>query len=196
MDFLSPLHRYTRFVHLSKGALWALAILLTLAIVVTAWVKSNDNGGRITLGGGTGKPQPSAMIKPRYQGLDSHDRPFNIIAETATQPDQNTVILEMLSTDIVLDSGGWASMSADHGVYHVGTKLLELTGHVDMFYDGGYEFRTDAMQVDIGKSTAWGDNPVEGQGPAGILRAHRFKILDRGKVLLFNEAVKVNLYLK
>ena len=63
-----------------------------------------------------------------------------------------------------------------------------------MFYDGGYEFRSDYAQVDIKEGAAYGDSPVEGQGPMGTLTADSFNITERGKVIRFNGSVKMTLY--
>ncbi len=197
MPFIFPLARYTRFVRLSKSTLWVLAGLLTVAIIATAWINSENSGARIFLTGTTVKNEPSDMVKPRYQGLDSKNRPFNILANRATQPDADTVVLEHVNADLMLtDSASWVALAADNGVYHVPVKLLDLKGHVDLFYEGGYEFRTEEAQIDVNAGQASGETAVEGQGPGGVLRADRFKILDRGAIMLFNDNVHVTLYMK
>ena len=47
---------------------------------------------------------------------------------------------------------------------------MELDGGVNIFSDEGYEFRTERAEIDIDANTAWGDQPIEGQGPLGILK--------------------------
>ncbi|MEK9899787.1 MAG: LPS export ABC transporter periplasmic protein LptC, partial [Rhodospirillaceae bacterium] len=65
------------------------------------------------------------------------------------------------------------------------TNTLHLTGDVNLFHDQGYEFTTTAAQVDLVTSTASGDEPVDGQGPFGVLNAEGFRVFDSGDRVLF-----------
>ena len=197
IGYFESVARYTRFVLLSKRMLWVLAVLLTGAIIITAWINSGDEG-RLTFTGVTvpvGTPEPAAMIKPRYQGVDQQGRPFTISADRVIQKDSDTVLLEQLNADMAMNADAWAALSANTGIYKVDERLLDLQGAIHLFYEGGHEFRTEKARVDVGKGEAAGDEPVEGQGPSGTLKADRFTILERGAILRFFGHVKVVLYL-
>lgn len=193
---LGPLARYTRFVLLGKRALWVMALLLAVTLIAVAWLNSGEGGARIVLASRDKDEGQAAalMSKPRYQGLDAKNQPFNILAERAVQRDMNTVELQQVSADLSTNDGRWLALTATGALYRTEAKLLDLSGGVSLFYDEGYEFRTDRVRLDVGAGTAEGEVPVEGQGPAGTLKADRFKVLDRGAILQFNGNVKVTLY--
>lgn len=192
---------YTRLVSLGKRALWLLAIVLTLGLIVLAWVNRADETSRIVFSGEEGAkakpaaPEPAAMLRPRYQGIDAKNRPFNVTAERAVQEDANAVRLERVDADMTLADTSWLVLTARGGLYKVQEKTLDLSGDIHLFYEGGYEFRTEHAFLNINTGQATGEQPVEGQGPAGTLKADRFTIEDRGAILRFNGNVQVVLYL-
>lgn len=194
LSLLSSVRRYTRFVLFSKWLLWIFALGLAVAVVVMSWVNTGDGSARLVFT----SPQQSqnseeVMVKPHYQGVDRSDQPFSVIADTATQKDADTVVLENLHADMTFKDSRWAALSSNHGVLRMKDKKLELAGAVDMFYDGGYEMRTELALVDMGAGEVDGPKPVEGQGPSATLKADRFKVREKGKVLFFEGNVKVNL---
>jgi lipopolysaccharide export system protein LptC len=194
--FFRPIARYTRFVLLGKRALWTLSAVLFLGLIAWAWTNSSGGGARVVFSGkGTGAAVPTAMLKPRYQGVDAQNRPFTVIADEALQPNNNTVELKHLSADMMTESGRWLALTSEKGTYTIDAKHLTLEQDVHLFYDGGYEFRTEFAEVDINAGTASGDKPVQGQGPGATLQANHFHVLERGAILRFNDSVKVTLYL-
>jgi len=192
---MTQVARYTRFVALSKHSLW---VLVTITVVVVIWIaedKSGENGGRIILSNvpKTGNLQ-NIMLKPHYQGIDAHDRPFTVIADKATQLDADNVSMVKVRADMTMASGAWVALNSGTGLLNLQTKQMELQNGVDMFYEGGYDFRSDHAHVDIQKGNAYGDAPVEGQGPPGTLKADSFSIDDHGAVIHFNGSVIMKLY--
>ncbi len=199
IGYIESVARYTRFVLLGKRALWVLAVVLLLAIIVVAWVNSGDLSGRLVFGGasssGSGAVEPATMMRPRYQGIDAKGRPFSINADRALQRDSDNVILEKLSADMMTDETAWLALTANTGLYNLTTRMLDLEGAIHLFYEGGHEFRTERARIDVNKGEASGDTPVEGQGPSGTLKADGFTILDQGAILRFTGHVKVVLFL-
>lgn len=189
-----PASRHAYFVALSKRVLWVAAALLLLLLAWLSWGESTQ-GVRIVFSGvqknASGLP---VMLNPHYQGVDTSNRPFSITAKTATQTDTNNVTLEFPNGDITLQKNRWVSVQADLGLLNVTDKLLDLNNNVQMYYEGGYEMRTQWAQVDLKNATAWGNYPVEGQGPMGVLKANGFEVNDRGKRIRFTGAVQLTIY--
>lgn len=194
---MALLRTRTFFVAFGKRALWVLAALLTVALIIVARKNASDEHSRIVLSSTSphANTEPATMQHPRYQGLDSLNRPFNIIADHATQPDSDTVILSKLSMDMLLEDGAWVAVTSDDGHYHVGTRKLELDGNVHLYYQGGYEFQSDHAAVDVGAGSAHGESLVRGQGNTGLLRSDGFTILNHGAIVWFLGHVYVKLYM-
>lgn len=190
--------RYTRFVNLSKWLLWLAAGGLLVALVLTSWSNTGDSGTRIVFSSAqqADTAEPSVMKKPVYHGTDAKNQPFTVIADSATQENDDRIVLNKLQADMTLENAKWAALSANSGVLKPESKKLELAGAVEMFYDGGYNVRTPYALVDTAAGTIDGSKPVEGQGPSGTLKAKRFKVLERGRVLRFEGDVEVTLYLE
>ena len=192
---MNPIARYTRFVALSKRSLWALVAAM-IALVV--WIASDNTGANkariVFSGAGKSEETQSVMTNPHYQGMDAKNQPFTIVADQATQIDDEHVALKNIRADLSMVNGKWVAVTAGSGVMSLGPRQLELQDGVEIFYDGGYEFRTARASIDIKKGTAEGDSPIEGQGPLGILKAKRFSIKKSGKVIIFNGSVRMKLY--
>jgi lipopolysaccharide export system protein LptC len=187
---------YTRFVIFGKHFLW---VALALLLAMVAWIatyNSEEGNKRIVF---TSAATPvenleNIMESPRYQGLDAHNQPYNILADRATQVDQDHLTLENVRAEITQSDGTWIALNAKNGAIDVPKKQLQLTDGVEMFSDSGYTMRTDHAQVDIGQGSAYGDSHVEGQGPVGTLTAESFEAEDRGQSIKFKGKVKVRIY--
>jgi lipopolysaccharide export system protein LptC len=174
-------------------------MLIVFVVGMVVWLasdNSSDSGMRVAFS----QMQKSAenlqnvMLKPHYQGVDARNQPFTVIAETATQLDSDNVVLSKVRGDMLMGDGAWMAVNAGDGKLNINSKELELREKVNMFYEGGYEFRSDYAHVDIQKGNAYGNMPVEGQGPPGTLTADSFEVKDRGRVIRFSGNVKMKLY--
>ena len=175
--------------------LWGIAGILMLVIMWMVWGTSNHEGVRLVFSGvqknTEGKP---VMLNPRYQGVDVHNRPFTVTAHTATQLDNATVELNTITADTTTEHGKWAALQADTGQLNTATKQLYLTKNADLFYEGGFEIRSQYAHIDIPRGTVTGNQPVEGQGPPGTITANAFEVQDRGNRIIFTGNVRVVLY--
>ena len=135
-------------------------------------------------------------VNPRYLGIDKENQAFSITADLARRPAEGSpaVELEMPKADITLDDGTWLVLTAHNGVYKQIKKTLELTGAVNMFHDSGYEFKTSKVSIDLEKGLAEGDAAVRGQGPFGDLRGEGFRLIDKGKTIVFTGKSKLVIY--
>jgi lipopolysaccharide export system protein LptC len=180
--------RYSRFVGMMKFLLPAFAVVL-IGLVV-AWPQLDPGGGGFRVGYSAIGPadiENPRMVAARYTGIDAADRPFAVTADTATQiaADSPLVDLDNPQADVTLANGSWVALSALTGTYNQKTHDLELRQQVNLFHDAGYEFHTPSAHIDLKEASAHGDAPVEGQGPFGHITADGFRVLDRGKTVIF-----------
>lgn len=190
------MRHHTRVVALSKLLLWGLVAIIVGVLIWIASDNSGERGARIVFSSATKSNEAlqNIMMKPHYQGVDAKDRPYTVVADQATQLDEQNVLMEKVSADMMGDNGAWVALNSGKGHLNLETKKLDLSEKVDMFYEGGYEFRTDYAHVDIQQGKAYGDAPVEGQGPPGTLNADSFEVVERGKIIRFNGSVRMTLY--
>ena len=189
--------RYSNFVGLMKVLLPIGAAALTVLVVAWPFVTGHDEGVPISFADveATG-PDTPLMTNARYFGSDERDRPFSVTADTVTQSaeDEDTVHFIAPKADMLLESGAWVALTAERGTLHRGANTMELVGAVNIFSDEGYAFRTERAEIDIDANTAWGDRPIEGQGPLGHLNADTFRLDNAAGRLLFEGRVRMVVY--
>jgi lipopolysaccharide export system protein LptC len=182
-----PIHRYSRFVAWMKLALPAAALALVLLIVVWPRIQSAvekiNRLPRIDLS----QARDLRMVNLHYAGKDKHNRPFTVTAEAARQHSEadDLVELEGPKADLTTASDSWLALTAFTGVYRPQSQLLDLFGNVEVFQDKGNEFVTDSAHIDMAKGNAEGDDPIEGHGPFGTIKAEGFRIENQGEVIFF-----------
>ncbi len=188
---------YSRFVQMMKFLLPAVALLLIGLVLVWPHLRSDDLRFRLSFAALTAdETEDPSMVNPRYLGIDKENQAFSITADLARKLASGTanVELEMPKADIVLDDGTWLVLTAENGVFKRLKKTLDLTGAVNLFHDSGYEFRTSKASIDLEQGTAESTTAVRGQGPFGDLRAEGFRLIDKGKTILFTGKAKLKIY--
>lgn len=180
--------RYSRFVTRMKVLMPATAAGLLLLVAV--WPRIQAALERVTIAIpriDTSAAHDLKMVNMRYTGFDKRNRPYTVTADTARQRPgkDDTVELDGPKADMTTENGTWIALQSYTGLYQPQHQLLDLFGDVEIFQDKGNEFRADSMRVDMGKSTAESNDPVEGHGPFGSIRAEGFRMDDRGGVIYF-----------
>lgn len=180
---------YTRFVGLLKVVLPALALGILLLLV--AWPRLGDPPAPPAVRPG----DETAMLNARYVGTDEKDRPFSVVAERAVRSASAPELVDLVrpEAEMTLEDGTWIFLRGDSGRYNEKTGKLLLLGSVDLIHDDGYEFRTDEAHVNVDEGTAWGDRPVQGQGPFGEIFAQGFRLFDKGQTIVFTGRARLNL---
>ncbi len=166
------------------------AVALAIVTLVLAWPNLVHDDKRVRLGQTRATlPDVEALrlINPRYVGMDDQQRPFTVVAASATQQgnQDSEMLLERPKADMTLASGAWVAAEADSGRYDRAGSILDLAGAVHLFHDSGTELRTSKARLLLDQNRAFGDAPVEGQGPTGIVTGEGFDMRDRGAVVLF-----------
>ncbi len=188
---------YSHFVSLMKVLLSFAAVVLIVLVIV--WPNLKLQNTKFGLGFSAikiGDGADPSMINPRYFGTDKRRQTFSITADLAKNilTDDRRVELEKPKADISLEDGSWLVVTASVGYFARQKGLLSLEGGVNLFHDSGYEFRTDKIDIDLTGGTASGNRSVEGQGPFGHVVAEGFRLLDKGKTVIFSGKSRLIMY--
>lgn len=166
------------------------AVALAIVTLVLAWPQLRSDDARLSRRSARAAAedgQSLRVLNARYVGTDDQQHPFMVTASSATQAGQNAPTVDLVDpkADTTLSSGAWTSTTADTGVYDQKARILDLAGHVVLYHDSGLEFHTARSRVELGTGRASGDDPVQGQGPAGTIESEGFRVIDRGASILF-----------
>ncbi len=179
----------TRLVNLAKVALPALAAGLIGLIAIWPLFSSQPD----VKTGDAAETGRLEMVDARYLGADANRRPFEVRAQRADQVGSGNVVdLTNPEAQMALDGGQWLTVAAERGRYDQQTGTLALEGNVTLFHDGGYEFATSAAELDTVRGIAWGNAPVEGQGPIGEIDAGGFRVLEDGATVVFTGKARLH----
>jgi lipopolysaccharide export system protein LptC len=193
----TPRGSYSRFVTLAKLLLPTVAVALIAAVFV--WPQLQSREGGFNLGFAElkiGDAERLRMINPRYTGLDQNQLPYEVTAEIANQdsPKADDIGLEKPKADMTLSDGTWIAIEAPLGNYGQKSQMLDLSGGVNLFHDSGYEFNSPTARIDLAKGLAEGHERIVGHGPFGDAEGEGFRLLDKGKTIIFTGKSKVVLY--
>ncbi len=171
-------------------------IAVSLTILVIAWPHLEDQERRFgerLIGLETTQAKNLEVVNPRYNGMDEKGNPFNVSAEVARQAEVDSPVVDLKApkADIQLGEDNWALISAVSGKLDRDANLLELYEEVNLFHDLGYEFHTKNITIDLIAGSAYGFDPVWGQGPFGRLEAEGVQIFDRGSRVQLTGKAKI-----
>ena len=185
---LSGRNGYSLFVGFLKVLLPALAAGLILLVIAWPQFRSLEDSVGIDISGlSLDQADNLTMLNARYQGRDDNNQLFNITADKASQATggDDLIVLEQLKADLFTDSGSWLAITASSGQYRRRANMLDLAGAVSLYHDDGFEMHTESAHVDLEAGTATGSDPVQAQGPFGLLNAEGFSVVDRGQRIIF-----------
>lgn len=180
---------HSRFVTLLKVVLPMTA--LGLVVLLAAWPMMQE-AGRTTPSVDKGQLE---MVNARYFSVDDANQPFSVTAESAVQSADEPGIVDLVKpeTEMTQADGKWVFLRSERGRYNQDSGLLLLVESVKVFQDDGYEFTTDEAHVQARQGDAWGDHAVVGQGPFGEIHAQGFRIVERGRTVVFTGASTMTL---
>ncbi len=189
--------RYSRFVGLMKLMLPLSATVLIVVVVAWPYLSGREDGIPLSFASiGLGLDENVFMTNARYMGSDDKDQPYALTAELMAEEEgaSDAIRLTKPQADIMLNNGSWLSLSANSGVLLRESEQLTLVGQVNFFTDAGYEFHTSRAEINLASKRAHGEQPIEGQGPLGMLKADSFRFENQGKTIFFEGHVRMTLY--
>jgi lipopolysaccharide export system protein LptC len=136
------------------------------------------------------------VVEASYSGVGDDGQRYTVTAETVQQQSVDAMLVKFTQprADISLTDGSWALVTAANGMLDRDTQVLELHDGVNLFHDQGYEFETQSATFDLLEGSAYGFDPVSGQGPFGYLEAEGFQALNRGAQVQLTGRSRVVIY--
>jgi len=188
---------YSRFVAVMRWLLPLSAAGLAAALIAWPYLEKRDDGFHMIMSDlEIDDPDRIAMTNARFLGTDEKGQPYTLTTSEAWQDPKNKdlIHLDTVEGDILLKSGAWVALNATSGTYNQPDQVLTLRDDVSIYTDEGYELHTNVASFDLTTGKGWGDEPVSGQGPAGLLDAQGFRISQDDGRLEFVGPVHMTLY--
>lgn len=172
----------------------ALVHILRLVFTIGAVLSAGWLLGTViesVLRGGSVAAPPSGLsvtvLAPRFEGFDSNDRPYSLTADTARRRRENVALVDLVSPK--LEDAASTVVQAREGVWNSETEVLELVGDVVMTDAAGYTFTSQRTRMFVKDNRVEGEEPLNGVGPIGEVRANAYDVLDDGNRIVLKGKV-------
>jgi len=189
-EALARWRKRSELVHFYRRALPT--TMAALGVICVAWI-----GIRSLIAQFHAAPDVATihMLHPIYYGRNDQGQPYKMSASLAVQNniDPDRIALTDPSYTQTVAAPEPEVVTADRGVYHKATKLLDLYGHVRATDGKDNHFESEFAHVDMNKSDVSGKVPMYAYGPSGTLRAQSYLILNKGQHMFFIGAVHSHL---
>ena len=130
---------------------------------------------------GSGAPPTGlsvTVLAPRFEGFDANDRPYSLTAETARRRRENVSLVDLVNPR--LEDAASTVVQAREGVWNADAEVLDLVGDVVMTDAAGYTFTSQKTRMFVKDNRVEGQDPLNGVGPIGEVRADAYDVLDNG----------------
>jgi lipopolysaccharide export system protein LptC len=118
------------------------------------------------------------VLGPRFDGFDAQDRPYTLTAETARRRRDNVNLVDLVNPR--LQDAASSTVQAREGVWNAEEEVLDLVGDVVMTDAAGYTFTSQRTRMYVKENRVEGQDPLQGKGPIGDVRADAYEVLDDG----------------
>lgn len=153
------------------------------ALVWWIFVRTNEGAGPAE----NTRQLPIRMINPTFRGQDD-GRPFVLSAKEAVRDGRDYQRIALIAPTMVMQNKPGeppTRVSAQRGVYREDTLVLNLEGDVRYSDATGWRFLTKNAVVDTKRNLVTGNQGVEGDGPAGHVKADAYSIYNQGERVSF-----------
>ncbi|MBL4741175.1 MAG: LPS export ABC transporter periplasmic protein LptC [Sneathiella sp.] len=188
--------RHSRFVSTMKFVLPVLALtLLALAFFIPAFEK-DDTAISLEYQDVTVGDHKLTMSNPRFLSSDKDGQQYVVTAESATQIDITSKVIELtnLQADISLKNNRWISLSAPKGKLNPDLGILDLQGGIDIFSDSGDQIYTKSAHIKLKERVIETLDGLRGHGPMGEIEADSLVVDQLNGNIKFVGNVKMILY--
>ncbi|MEF2550712.1 LPS export ABC transporter periplasmic protein LptC [Aurantimonas sp. A2-1-M11] len=183
--------RHSRLVRILKIGLPALAALIVVGGIAVTWV-ARSLPEDFSVVGTSIEDGRIVMEDPRMSGIDSNNRPYELIAERAIQSlGGGGVDLEKITAKIAIDDDTTADILAAAGKYDPTAETLKLDGGVQVDTTSGITISLAAADIDIASGEMKGRGPVRIETPNQTIESSSLNLSDGGAVITFGGRVKM-----
>jgi len=165
-------------INLLKKIVPFLTVVVFVALVLWPVLNSKEGSFTLAIDRLDKRDENAKLIKPRYVGIDQHNNPVNISAETAFRKsnDQKDYYLKNLLAQLKMRDGTPIEILALSGMFDADAQQIVLDGAISLATESGFRLATDQALFLINDKIARGENGVTGSMPFGAFKADQFNV--------------------
>jgi len=165
-------------INLLKKIVPFLTVIILIALVLWPVLNSKEGSFTLAIDRLDKRDENAKLIKPRYVGIDRHNNPVNISAETAFRKsnDDKDYYLKNLLADMKLRDGTGIKVRATSGMFDADAQEIILDGSVTITTESDFNLSTDHAIFLINEKISTGNNGLTGSTSFGTIRADKFHV--------------------
>jgi lipopolysaccharide export system protein LptC len=184
--------RYSKRVRVVKFALPLVGAALAIGFFGYSYVLSPSSVS-IGVGGTAVRDGKLVMANPKVSGYTQDNLPYTLTAMRAIQDlsQTGTIQLEDIDAKFPVDENNWARVLARTGTYDDTGNTLDITSPVTFKTTDGMTANLKSAFINIEAGELSTSEPVDILQDGSRVTADTFKVLDKGKVFVFENRVRV-----
>jgi len=165
-------------IRLLKKIIPALTVIALVTLVLWPVINSKEGSFTLAIDRLEERDENAKLIKPRYVGIDKHNHPVNISAETAFRKnnDDKDYYLKNLFADLKMSDGTGIEIHATSGMFDADLQEITLDGTVKIATENNLNLMTDHAVFLINEKISTGNNGITGSTAFGTIRADMFHV--------------------
>lgn len=193
-DAFAHAANHSRKVRRLKFALPLLAAALAAGFFGYTWLKSPPTLS-MEVEAQTVDDGKIVMANPKLSGVTKDQRQYSMTASRAIQDLQRQTVIELEKIDARLpfSADSWASVEAARGIYDSENNTFDLPEPISIRSDRGLVAELESAYIDVDKGEMTTTRPVEIRLDGGRITSATMRVVDNGKVLIFEKQVRVDI---
>lgn len=185
---------YSYFVMISKVLCIFFAILFAFLTVILSVYGSTVKHVKIDLTAKHNSPDniSKLMYKPRFYGVNGNKETYSVSAKEAKEQDINTILLTTINGQFITKNHNKFDIYSNNGKWFQDSKLLLLSGEVNLFYEGT-NISSEEATIDINNSTVTSNHETKVVNQKISIFSKGFILLQKEKKVIFNGPVKTTI---
>jgi lipopolysaccharide export system protein LptC len=186
--------RHSRRVRVLKFALPVIGAVLALGFAGYSYLLS-PSGISIDIDGSALSGGKLIMANPKLTGYTKENLPYSMNAARAIQDFAKTgeILLEEIDAKFPLAEDKWAFVTAASGIYDEKGNTLDITSPVTFKTTDGLTAKLKSAFVDVGSGELKTSDPVDIEQDGSRIEADSFRVLENGKVFVFEDRVRLHI---
>ncbi|ORE92827.1 hypothetical protein ATO4_16580 [Aurantimonas sp. 22II-16-19i] len=183
--------RHSRVVRALKIGLPILAAAILVTGAVLLWLARSVTDD-VSITSASIDDGSVVMQDPRMSGVDSKNRPYQLIAQRAVQSlDGGGISLDAIEAKVSIGEDATADIRADAGYYDATAGILQLTKGISVETTNGVSVKLAGADIDLASGTMNGKGPVLIRSGTQTIQSQSLTVSDSGKMLSFGGRVKM-----
>lgn len=165
-------------INLLKTIVPTLTVVVFISLVLWPILNTKEGSFTLAIDRLEERDENAKLIKPRYIGIDKHNNPVNISAETAFRKsnDEKDYYLKNLLSVMKMSDGTGIEIRATNGMFDADAQEITLDGTVNIITESDFKLSTDQALFLINEKIASGENGVTGSTPFGVFKSDKFHV--------------------